>query len=108
VCVGEDGRLVGGPHEVLEQYGSEPLRGGGARGARGVGDLERRFAYHVAGDEAQRSMAALRTCMLSAARAVDSLVPDGREKSVAVSRLEEASMWAVAGIARNQGGERGD
>lgn len=30
------------------------------------------------------------------------LVPDGREKSLALTQLEQAVMWAIAGIARNQ------
>jgi hypothetical protein len=30
------------------------------------------------------------------------LVPDGREKSLAITAIEEALMWARAGIARNQ------
>ncbi|MEM8493760.1 MAG: hypothetical protein AAF663_00050 [Planctomycetota bacterium] len=29
-------------------------------------------------------------------------VPDGREKSLALTKIEEAMMWANAGIARNQ------
>ncbi len=30
------------------------------------------------------------------------VVPSGREQSVAITKLEEAMMWANAGIARNQ------
>ena len=32
---------------------------------------------------------------------IDELVPDSREKSLAMTKLEECSMWANAGIARN-------
>jgi hypothetical protein len=31
------------------------------------------------------------------------LLPDGREKSAAVAKLEEAMMWGSAAIARNGG-----
>lgn len=30
-------------------------------------------------------------------------LPDGREKSTAMTKLEECSMWSKAAIARNQG-----
>lgn len=30
------------------------------------------------------------------------LVPDNREKSLALTQLEQTVMWAIAGIARNQ------
>lgn len=36
-------------------------------------------------------------------KALTRLVPEGREKSLAVTALEESSMWAKKGIALNQG-----
>lgn len=39
---------------------------------------------------------------LDAAHALFTLVPEGREKSLMMTNLEQASMWAKAGIARNQ------
>ncbi len=35
-------------------------------------------------------------------KAINTLVPEGREKSLAITKLEEAMMWSNAGIARNQ------
>jgi len=32
---------------------------------------------------------------------VNDVVPDGREKSIVFTKLEEAKMWASAGVARN-------
>lgn len=32
---------------------------------------------------------------------IDALVPDGREKSLALTHLEETVMWANAGVARS-------
>ena len=33
--------------------------------------------------------------------AVNQYVPDGREKALAMTKIEEAKMWASAGVARN-------
>lgn len=33
---------------------------------------------------------------------IDDCVPDSREKSVAMTNLEQVVMWANAGIARNE------
>lgn len=33
---------------------------------------------------------------------IDGLCPEGREKSLALTNLEQTVMWAVAAIARNQ------
>lgn len=33
---------------------------------------------------------------------LNAMVPDSREKSLMMTNLEQASMWAKAGIARNQ------
>jgi hypothetical protein len=34
---------------------------------------------------------------------IDESIPDGREKSLAMTKLEEALMWATAAVARNSG-----
>jgi uncharacterized protein DUF6894 len=44
--------------------------------------------------------AAVREACRAAAEVVDRTVPDGREKSLALTKLEEATFWANAGIAR--------
>jgi hypothetical protein len=40
--------------------------------------------------------------MLYAAQFVDRICPDGREKSTAITKLEEAMFWANAAIARQE------
>jgi hypothetical protein len=57
-------------------------------------DLENRFAYHAPNDEATKEAHA-------AATLINGLVPGGREKSLAITSLEETMMWANAGIARH-------
>ena len=32
---------------------------------------------------------------------IEDTVPDGREKSLAITNVEQAKMWASAGVARN-------
>lgn len=66
--------------------------------------IDHNFRYHPpVGDGAARHQAVRNTLRL-AAREIAALVPDGREKSTALTKCEEAMMWACAGIAR-KGGE---
>ena len=41
----------------------------------------------------------------SLALTIEGMCPDSREKSLAMTRLEEAAMWANAAIMRDGGGE---
>ena len=65
-------------------------------------DLERRFTYHPPkGDQAVR-YSSIRREAHELARVIDDLAPDSREKSLAITHLEDAVMWANASIARNE------
>lgn len=65
-------------------------------------DLDKRFTYHPPkGDQAERYIA-IRLVALEFARDLDEYCPDSREKSLAITHLEEAVMWANASIARNE------
>lgn len=67
-------------------------------------DLKNRFEYHPPKDDETRLAHELvRETMLRAAQIIAEKVPDGRELSLAVTKLEEAMMWANAGIARDSG-----
>jgi hypothetical protein len=44
----------------------------------------------------------IRTVINTSINVVNKLVPKSREKDLAITKLEEAMMWANAGIARNQ------
>lgn len=65
-------------------------------------DLLNRFNYHPPKDDRTRiKHEIIRKTMFNAAVEVAHLCPDGREKSLAFTKLEEAMMWANAAIARN-------
>lgn len=69
-----------------------------------IDDLDRRFDYYPPRDE--RTVWAyevVRAACLDVACTFNVLLPDGREKSAAVAKLEEAMMWGSAAIARNGG-----
>lgn len=65
-------------------------------------DLQHRFAYHPPKDEsAVRAHEGVRDAHLRLAGLIDGACPDGREKSLAITKLEESMMWANAAIARD-------
>ena len=58
-------------------------------------ELERRFSFHYADDDAKALYSSIRVQVLALAEWLDGLLPDSREKSIAIHHLEDASMWAV-------------
>ena len=70
---------------------------------RGMTDQEikNRVTYHPPTTPGVASHAALADAIDAAIREVDERCPPGREKSLAITKLEEAKMWGSAAIARN-------
>lgn len=66
-------------------------------------DIEHRFTNHppVATGAAEK-LDAVTAIMIDMSAKLALLVPPGREHSLMLTQLEQASMWAKAGIARNQ------
>lgn len=64
--------------------------------------LEKNFKYHAPRGGQPERYTAIREKSKELAYLIEELVPNSREKSLAVTKLEEASMWANAGIARNE------
>lgn len=65
-------------------------------------DLSNRFAYHKPPDEATANLhSVVRGECLRVAAWLNDVLPEGREKSLAITHLEETMMWANAAIARN-------
>ena len=63
--------------------------------------IDNNFTYHSpTGDQPER-YTQLRAKAKELAYLIAELVPPSREQSVALTQLEDAVMWANAGIARN-------
>ena len=65
-------------------------------------DLANRFTYHAPKPGQPEIYQEIRDAGHSLARLIDGHTPDSREKSLAITHLEQAIMWANAGIARNE------
>lgn len=66
-------------------------------------DLTNRFSYHPPQDEETvKQHERARATVLNTAYALEALLPNSREKSLATTKLEEALFWANAAIARNK------
>jgi hypothetical protein len=64
--------------------------------------IENNFKYHAPKDGQPARYEAVRAKAKELAHLIDEQVPNGREKSLAMTNLEQAVMWANAGIARNE------
>jgi hypothetical protein len=67
-----------------------------------IHDLAHRFTYHPPKDDQALRYEIIRERALDFAAFLDEKCPDSREKSLAITHLEDAVMWANAAIARNE------
>lgn len=65
-------------------------------------ELVKRFTYHPPKGDQPEKYDAIRKFALEFAKDIMDLCPDSREKSLAITKLEESVMWANAAIARNE------
>ena len=63
--------------------------------------IENAFTCHAPKDGQPEKYQAIREKAKELAYLIQELVPPSREQSLAMTKLEECSMWANAGIARN-------
>ena len=64
--------------------------------------IESAFTYHAPSDSQAAKYVVIRSSAELLASTFDELCPDSREKSLAMTKLEEAFMWASKSIAVNE------
>lgn len=73
--------------------------------ALGYDEIENRFGFHKAtiegADATKPAHSHLRRAFKAYAHELDETLPDSREKDLAMTALEEASMWSHKAIAKN-------
>ena len=67
--------------------------------AIGKEEIRNRWGYHPATPETAGQHEAVREAYIALAEYLDQILPDGRAKSTAFTKLQESSMWANFGVA---------
>lgn len=65
-------------------------------------ELMKRFSYHPPNEFQTDRYTTIRDRARAFGQAIIRLTPESREQSLAITKLEEAVMWANASIARNE------
>jgi hypothetical protein len=60
-----------------------------------------RFEFRPVTADTVSVIEAVRAAVIDLARAMDELLPDGREKALAITQLEQAQFWADAAVRRH-------
>ncbi len=63
-------------------------------------ELNRRFQHHAPDAQRISKHETVRGMLTQVAAGLDTLIPEGSEKSLALTKLEETMFWANAAIAR--------
>ena len=64
--------------------------------------IENNFKYHAPNKRNVGQHKMIRDAGKTYAKIIFHNVPEGREQSLAITKLEEVVMWATAGIVRNE------
>ncbi|KKN52126.1 hypothetical protein LCGC14_0616000 [marine sediment metagenome] len=66
-----------------------------------MNDVENRFTYYETTREGAARKEDITDKFIELAEDLNRLMPDCREKSIMMTKLEEAKMWATSAISRN-------
>ena len=69
-----------------------------------MNNIENNFTYHTPKVDQVGRYISIREKAKELAYMIDELCPESRERSLAMTKLEECVMWANAAIARNEDG----
>jgi len=64
-------------------------------------EMENRMSYHSPSPDGVARHLDLSNTLTGALVAIERNCPEGREKSLAITKIEEAKFWASAAVARN-------
>ena len=65
-------------------------------------EIEKRFTYHAPSGNQPTLYDIIRDRAKGFAEVIESVTPESREQSLAITHLEQAVMWANAAIARRE------
>jgi len=63
--------------------------------------LLKTFAYHAPSEDGLRKIQNLRELFSSVSSMIQAVAPNSREKSIALTELETAAMWAIKAVVFN-------
>jgi len=66
-----------------------------------INELQKRFAYHKVDFDKSDMMDEIRIMVLDLAILINDNCPESREKSLAITNLEQVMFWSNSAIARN-------
>ncbi len=67
-----------------------------------LSNIKNNFTYHAPNDDQRERYVSIREHAKDFAFLIEEFCPESREKSLAMTKLEECVMWANASIARNE------
>lgn len=65
-------------------------------------EIKRRFTYQLLDKSQSDKVKNLSVNLMNVALLIDELIPDSRQKSLAITALETAMFWCISGIAETK------